>query len=187
MRKFWEDFAPLILFFLLNAYGAEILGRPESDSLFIATAGFMVALAIIIALQLMGGRKPSLMSLITAGFVFVFGGLTLYLQDEMFIKMKPTLVYILCASILFFGLWRGQSYLKILMGNAMPLDEAGWLIFTRNWAIFFVILGVINEIVWRNFSTDFWVSFKLFGFTGLSVAFIIAHMPLLKNHLQDMD
>ena len=111
MAKFLEDFGPLLVFFTLNARGAEWLGRTESDSLLIATAGFMAALAASLIVTYGRGAKPNNMTLASAGFVFVFGGLTLFLQDETFIKIKPSLVYVLFAVILSFGLMRGQSYL----------------------------------------------------------------------------
>lgn len=189
MAKFLEDFGPLLVFFILNARGADLFDRPESDSLLIATAGFMAALLLSLAFSFMRGAKPNNMSLASAGFVFVFGGLTLFLQDETFIKIKPTLVYILFAAILGFGLARGQSYLQMLMGDALKMDPAGWLVLTRRWVGFFLFLAVLNEIIWRQFSTDFWVNFKVFGILPLTFVFMAAQMPLLKKHgaLDDVD
>ena len=113
------------------------------------------------------GAKPNNMTLASAGFIFVFGGITLFLQDETFIKMKPTLVYLLFAAILGTGLARGRSYLKNLMGQMLPMDDAGWLTLTQRWTLFFVFLAV-NETVWRTQSTDVWVNFKVFGFLPLT-------------------
>ncbi len=185
MQKFLEEFAPLIIFFVLNLYGAKWFNLPESQNIFIATAGFMLAFFIIIGWNVLQGKRPQNMTLITGGFILVFGGLTLVLQNEIFIKIKPSIIYILFASILAFGLWRGKNFLHMLMGKTLPLTETGWHIFTRRWVWFFLSLALLNEIIWRNFSTDFWVSFKLFGFPFISIAFIIVQVILLKPHIDD--
>ena len=112
----------------------------------------------------------------------MFGGLTLFLQDETFIKIKPSLVYVLFAVILSFGLMRGQSYLEMLMGEALKMQQSGWLILTRRWIYFFICLALLNEFIWRNFSTDAWVNFKVFGILPLTFIFMAAQMPLLKRH-----
>ena len=142
----------------------------------------MAALAASLIVTYGRGAKPNNMTLASAGFVFVFGGLTLFLQDETFIKIKPSLVYVLFAAILGFGLVRGQSYLQILMGEALKMQPAGWLILTRRWIFFFLFLAALNEFIWRNFSTDAWVNFKVFGILPLTFIFMAAQMPLLKRH-----
>ncbi len=181
-RKIIEEFAPLATFFVLNFRGPQWFGRPESDGLLIATAGFMVAIAVALISTYSRGAKPNNMTLASAGFIFVFGGITLFLQDETFIKIKPTLVYILFAAILGFGLLRGQSYLQKLMGDMLPMAPAGWLVLTRRWALFFIFLAVLNEIVWRTQSTDTWVNFKVFATLPLTFGFMILQIPLLKKH-----
>ena len=181
-RKIAEEFAPLGVFFVLNSRGPDWFDRPESESLLIATAGFMAAMAVALISTYSRGVKPNNMTLASAGFVFVFGGITLFLQDETFIKLKPTLVYLLFAGILTFGLTRQQSYLKNLMSQMLPMDDAGWLILTRRWAVFFVCLAALNEAVWRTQSTDIWVNFKVFGFMPLTFIFMMAQMPLLNRH-----
>lgn len=182
MAKFLEDVGPLLVFFALNARGAEWFDRPASDGLLIATAGFMAALALSLIVTLARGAKPNNMTLASAGFVFVFGGLTLFLQDETFIKIKPSLVYLLFAAILGVGLMRGQSYLEMLMGEALKMNQAGWLALTKRWIYFFICSAVLNEFIWRNFSTDAWVTFKVFGILPLTFIFMGLQMPLLKKH-----
>ena len=185
-RKIAEEYAPLGVFFVLNSRGPEWFDRPESDSLFIATGGFMLAMALALISTYSRGKKPNNMTLASAGFVFVFGGITLFLQDEMFIKLKPTLVYLLFAFLLSLGLVRGQSYLQKLIGDMLPMADAGWMILTRRWAVFFVFLAALNELVWRTQTTDFWVSFKVFGFMPLTIGFMMFQMPLL-NRYADLD
>lgn len=181
-RKLAEELGPLAVFFVLNARGAQWFDRPEGDSLLIATAGFMLAIAVALVSTYARGAKPNNMTLASAGFIFVFGGMTLFLQDETFIKMKPTLVYLLFATILGLGLLRGRSYLKNLMGQMLPMDDAGWLTLTQRWTVFFVFLAVLNEAIWRTQSTDIWVNFKVFGFLPLTFVFMMAQMPLLRRH-----
>ena len=180
--KFIEEFAPLLVFFLLNAYGAQWLGRPDEDSLFIATGGFMLALIIAIISALARGHRPNNMTIISAAFVLIFGALTLFLRDETFIKIKPTMIYILLAGLLGWGLVRGQFYLRLLMGNMVALTHTGWHKLTLRWIGFFVVLAMLNEIIWRTQSTDIWVNFKVFGILSLTFIFIVAQMPLFKNH-----
>lgn len=182
MAKFLEDIGPLLVFFVLNARGAAWFDRPESDSLLIATAGFMAALAASLIASYARGSKPNNMTLASGGFVFVFGGLTLFLQDETFIKIKPTLVYLLFAGILSFGMLRGKSYLKLLLGQALSMDKSGWMVLTRRWVYFFLALAALNEFIWRSYTTDIWVNFKVFGILPLTFAFMALQMPLLKKH-----
>ncbi len=127
------------------------------------------------------GKIP-VMPMISGVFVVVFGSLTLWLQDETFIKLKPTLVNGLFASLLLGGLAFGQSLLKYPFGDVFRLTEEGWRQLTLRWAVFFVILAVLNEVVWRNFSTDTWVSFKVSGIFPLTMLFGIAQIGLLQRH-----
>ena len=183
MRKTIEELGPLLVFFVLNARGDEWLSLPETQSLFVATGGFMLALGVAIASTYLRGEKPNNMTLASAGFVFVFGSITLFLQDETFIKIKPTLVYCLFAGILTFGLVRGRSYLQMLMGDKLPLGTEGWMVLTRRWTGFFIFLALLNEAVWRTQSTDLWVSFKVFAILPLTIVFMLLQMPLLRKHL----
>jgi intracellular septation protein len=172
LLKLLVEVGPLVVFFVMNARAGIFWG----------TGGFMVAIVIsLIASRILFGRVP-VMPLVTGVFVLVFGGLTLWLQDEQFIKIKPTLVNALFAGALFTGLLVGRSLLKIVFGEVFRLTDEGWRKLTLRWAFFFTFLAVLNEVVWRSFSTDVWVSFKVFGIMPLTMIFAIAQMGLLKQH-----
>ncbi len=172
LLKLLVEVGPLVVFFVMNARAGIFWG----------TGAFMVAIVIsLIASRILFGRVP-VMPLVTGVFVLVFGGLTLWLQDEQFIKIKPTLVNALFAGALFTGLLAGRSLLKIVFGEVFRLTDEGWRKLTLRWAFFFTFLAVLNEVVWRSFSTDVWVSFKVFGIMPLTMIFAIAQMGLLKQH-----
>ena len=172
LLKLLVEVGPLVVFFVMNARAGIFWG----------TGAFMVAIVIsLIASRILFGRVP-VMPLVTGVFVLVFGGLTLWLQDEQFIKIKPTLVNALFAGALFTGLLVGRSLLKIVFGEVFRLTDEGWRKLTFRWACFFTFLAVLNEVVWRSFSTDVWVSFKVFGIMPLTMIFAIAQMGLLKQH-----
>ena len=177
LTKLGLDLGPLVVFFGVNAtYG-----------IFPATAAFMVAVIASLAATWILAREIPPMPLITAVFVLVFGGLTLYLNNDLFIKLKPTIVNSLFAVILFTGLARQQSLLKPLLQSVMELTAEGWRLLTWRWAWFFVVLAILNEIVWRNFSTDFWISFKLFGTLPLTIVFGAAQMGLMRRYALPTD
>ncbi len=167
---------------LESVIGAEALAGP-SGPLFVATAFFMAAIAVSLAASWHLTRHLPRMAVVTGIVVAIFGGLTLWLQDETFIKMKPTIVNVIFAVILGFGVMRGRSYLKYLMGSAMPLDDAGWMIFTRRWVVFFLCMAALNELIWRTQSTEDWVAFKTFGSLPLTFVFLALQWPLLKRHM----
>jgi len=172
LLKLLVEVGPLVVFFVMNARAGIFWG----------TGGFMVAIVIsLIASRILFGRVP-VMPLVTGVFVLVFGGLTLWLQDEQFIKIKPTIVNALFAGALFTGLLAGHSLLKIVFGEVFRLTDDGWRKLTLRWACFFTFLALLNEVVWRSFSTDVWVSFKVFGIMPLTMIFAIAQMGLLKQH-----
>jgi len=190
---------PLAVFFLSFRYGAELLSNRfvfdalaavtgpgalegRGGAMMVATAFFMVAIAASLATSWRLTRRLPRMAVITAVVVAVFGGLTLWLQDETFIKMKPTIVNAVFASILGFGLIRERSYLKLLLGEALPLTDRGWMIFTGRWVAFFIFLGCLNELVWRTQTTEFWVAFKTFANLPLALAFMAMQWPLLQRH-----
>ncbi|MGB8818009.1 MAG: septation protein A, partial [Rhizobiaceae bacterium] len=148
----------------------------------IATAAFMVATAVaLIVSKILTGTLP-IMPLVSGVVVLVFGTLTLYLQDETFIKLKPTIINALFGSVLLGGLWFGKSLLGYVFGAAFKLDADGWRKLTLRWGLFFLFLAVLNEVVWRNFSTDFWVAFKVWGTMPITLAFTFLQMPLVMKH-----
>ncbi len=173
MFKLITEMGPLVVFFLSNAkYG-----------IFTATAAFMVATAIALGASWIVLRKIPVMPLVTGVFVMVFGGLTLYLADETFIKLKPTIVNCLFGAILLGGLAMGHSLLRYVLGDALPLDEEGWKKLTLRWGLFFFFLAGLNEVVWRNFDTDTWVNFKVFGIMPITLIFAISQTGLLNKHM----
>lgn len=172
--KMAVELGPLIVLFIANSQ----LG------IYWATGIFMVATIMSLAVsRVVLGRIP-MMPLVTALFVMVFGGLTIWLQDEHFIKVKPTIVYFLFAAILFGGLLAGKTFLKYALGEAFRLTDEGWRKLTIRWGSFFVFLALLNEIVWRNFSTDFWVGFKVFGAVPLLMLFAVAQVGLMQRYEQ---
>ncbi len=166
------DYGPLAVFFI--AY--------LKADLLTATAALMGATAIALVLSLIVARRVPIMPLITAFIVGIFGGLTLWLQDETFIKMKPTIVEALFSAVLFGGLLFNRPLLKQLMASAWPMNDAGWRILTRRFAFFFAAMAVLNEIVWRTQSTDFWVTFKVFGLMGLTLIFAVSQVTLMQRY-----
>ncbi len=170
--KFATDFGPLLIFFFVNA----------KWGIFAATATFMVAILIALAVAISVERKVPKVPLGTALIVLVFGGLTLYLNDELFIKLKPTIVNGLFAAILFGGLFFGRALVKPVLGAVWAMDDHGWRRLTLRWAWFFVAMAILNEMVWRNFSTDVWVSFKVFGFLPITFLFSLTQVPLMQRH-----
>lgn len=172
LLKLVLELGPLVVFFLTN----------NRYDIFTATGAFMAVTAVsLIASRILLRRIP-IMPLVTGFFVLVFGALTLYLQDDVFIKMKPTIVNVLFASALFGGLLFGRPLMKILLDEVIKLQDEGWRKLTLRWAFFFVFLAVLNEIVWRSFSTDSWVAFKTFGVMPITMLFMIAQIGLLQKY-----
>lgn len=183
--KLGLEFGPLIAFFVVFTRMKETtvtIGGVEYGGFVLATAGFvpLLALTTIILWRLTG--KIAAMQIVTLVLVVVFGGLTVWLNDDRFFKMKPTLIYLLFAGALGVGLMRGQSWLMLVMEQAMPLQREGWMILTRRLALFFVVLALANEAVWRTMSDQAWVNFKTFGLTIAVFAFFLAQGGLLKRY-----
>jgi len=173
------DYGPLVVFFAANflAHG------PAIARITVATIAFMVAMVVALGVSWVKTRHVSPMLLISGVLVLVFGGLTIYFHDDQFIKMKPTFVYAIFAATLGFGMATGRPLLQSLLETAYPgLDAAGWRKLTRNWALFFVFMAILNEAVWRSTTTDFWVSFKLWGAIPLTLLFAVANLPMLMRH-----
>ncbi|MEM6934195.1 MAG: septation protein A [Pseudomonadota bacterium] len=198
--KILLEIGPLAVFFGAFTYGEEILSHPvvfggmematgpaalegKNGPIFVATALFMVAIALSLSVSWWLTRSLPKMAVVTAVVVTVFGGLTLWLQDDTFIKMKPTIVNGIFAVTLFVGLTQGRSYLKYLMGDSMPLTDEGWIIFTKRWVGFFLFMALLNEAIWRTQSTEFWVTFKTFGNLPLTLLFMVSQYPLLRRHM----
>jgi intracellular septation protein len=166
------DFGPLVVFFAANA----------RFGIFIATATLMVAMVPAVCVPYWVTRRVPVMPIVTAIAVLVFGTLTLVLQDELFIKLKPTIIYLLFGSILMGGLMFGKPLLGTLLDSVFHLTEEGWRRLTLRWALFFFALAALNEFVWRTQTTDFWVSFKVFGVLPLTVLFGALQYPLLTRY-----
>ena len=181
------ELGPLIVFFFANARGEWLTERfPALANLggpiFVATALFMIATAIALAASWLIMRSLPIMPLVSGGVVFVFGALTLWLHDDVFIKMKPTIVNMLFAVVLLGGLAFGKSLLGYVFDSAFHLDAEGWRKLTFRWGLFFLFLAVANEVVWRNFSTDAWVAFKVWGIMPITLLFTFSQMPLIMRH-----
>jgi intracellular septation protein len=181
LLKLALELGPLALFFIGNAYG-DRFGFAQGQRIFAATGVFIVATVIALGISYGLTRKLPIMPVVSGIVVVVFGGLTLFLQDETFIKLKPTIVNSLFGLVLLGGLYFRKPLLQIVLDSVFDLDEEGWRKLTLRWALFFFALAAINEIVWRTQTTDFWVSFKVFGIMPLTIAFALAQTPLLLKH-----
>ena len=190
LLKLVLELGPLMVFFFANSRGEWLaetfpslgeLGGP----LFIATGLFMVTTALALAVSWLLVRTLPIMPLVSGAVVFVFGALTLWLQDETFIKMKPTIVNSLFGAVLLGGLLFGKSLLGYVFDEAFKLDAEGWRKLTLRWGLFFFFLAVANEVVWRSFSTDFWVAFKVWGIMPITLVFTFSQMPLIMRHSTD--
>ena len=172
------EMGPLVLFFFSNA----------KFGIFIATGVLMVGVVAALTASWLLTRHVPVMPLVTAVAVLVFGGLTFIFQDELFIKMKPTIVNTIFGSVLLIALAMGKPLLPVVLDSMMRLTETGWKILTLRWGLFFFVLAGIIEVVWRTQTTDFWVSFKVFGTMPLTVIFALAQLPLMMKHeLKDED
>jgi intracellular septation protein len=181
LLKLVLELGPLVLFFLTNAY-ADRFGYADHQRIYAATAVFIVATVAALTVNYALIRKLPIMPMVSGVVVLVFGGLTLALQNEMFIKLKPTIVNTMFGLILLGGLYFRKPLLQIVLDSMFELSEEGWRKLTLRWALFFFALAALNEIVWRTQSTDFWVSFKVFGIMPLTILFALAQTPLLLRH-----
>jgi intracellular septation protein len=187
------EMGPLVLFFAANSkpdwfrpfvgmlFGEALVHAPKA-AILIATAVFMVAmLASLLATWLLFRRLP-IMPLVSGAVVLVFGGLTIALQDDLFIKLKPSIVNTLFGVVLLGGLMFGKPLLPFVLDQVFQLDSAGWKKLTFRWGCFFLVLALLNEVVWRTQSTDFWVAFKVWGVMPLTIVFALAQTPMMMRH-----
>jgi intracellular septation protein len=170
--KLATELGPLIVFFVANA----------KFHLFVATGAFMIAIVAAVIASYLVTRHVPIMALVTAAIVLVFGTLTLVLHDETFIKLKPTIIYGMFALILGGGLLFGRSLIAIVFDQMFNLTPRGWRILTLRWALFFLAMAVLNEVIWRTQSTDFWVAYKVFAVVPLTMGFAVIQMPLVKRY-----
>jgi intracellular septation protein len=177
--KLLIDLGPLLIFFLVNGFAPV----PGVVKIFYATGAFMAAMLVAMMISYFRYKHISPMLWFSGAMVLVLGGLTIWLHNETFIKLKPTIYYAIAAGLLLFGLLTKRNLLQAVLGSAYPgLSERGWEILTRNWILFFIAMAAVNEAVWRNFSTDFWVSFKLWGALPATFVFALANVPMLMRH-----
>lgn len=187
------EMGPLMVFFLANSkpdllrpllrplLPASLLEGPQSN-IFVATASFMIAMLVSLVLTKTLLKKLPIMPLVSGVVVLVFGGLTLWLHDDTFIKLKPTIVNALFGSVLLGGLALGKPLLPYVLDNVFKLSQEGWHKLTLRWGLFFFLLAAINEIVWRLFTTDFWVAFKVWGVMPITIVFAMAQVGLLQRY-----
>ncbi len=197
LLKLALELGPLVTFFAVNNrakvwdlsdFGVFRGAPPDQVAILAATLAFMIATVIALLISLALYRTIPVMPLVSGIVVVVFGGLTLYLQNDLFIKMKPTIVNSLFAFVLLTALlvFR-RPLLRFVFDSVIELDDEGWRILTLRWGLFFVFLAVLNEVIWRGFSTDFWVSFKVFGVMPITIAFALSQFPLMRRHAIDDD
>lgn len=172
LPKLLLDLGPLLLFFFANSWGG----------IYFATGAFMVAILVTLGISYYLIRRLPVMPIVTAVIVMVFGALTLYLHNDTFIKLKPTIIYVMFAVVLFVGLILKRPLFQVVLDGAFHMTEEGWKKFTLNWAIFFLVMAVVNEFVWRSFTTDQWVAFKTFGFLPLTLLFAVSQAPLMAKY-----
>lgn len=172
LLKLLLEVGPLTAFFFANSrYG-----------IFTATGIFMAATVIALAVSYALHKRIPIMPLVSGVVVLVFGGLTLFLHDDLFIKLKPTIVNSLFATVLLGGLFFGKSLLGYVFDSVFQLTAEGWRKLTLRWGVFFIFLAVLNEVIWRGFSTDFWVGFKLWGVMPITIVFALAQVPLIQRY-----
>jgi len=172
LLKMALEMGPLVIFFVTNSM----------KGIFYATAALMISTLISLAASRLLLKRIPIMPLVTGAFVMVFGALTIYLQDATFIKIKPTIVNLLFASALAGGLLFRKPLLKIVLGEVLHLQEEGWRLLTIRWTGFFIVLAILNEIVWRNFSEQSWIAYKSFGVMPLTMLFMMAQITLIVKY-----
>lgn len=181
------ELGPLLVFFFVNVKGEALAEsfpvlKMFGEPIFLATAVFMLAMCVSLATSFLLTRTIPVMPLVTGVVVLIFGSLTLYLHNDTFIKMKPTIVNVLFGGILLGGLCFGKSLLAYVFDSAFRITEEGWRILTLRWGLYFLFLAILNEAIWRNYSTDFWVTFKVWGTMPITIAFAMVQMRVVTRH-----
>ena len=178
MKQLFEFF-PLIVFFV-------VYYKSDKDLYLSITAVIIATLISLVALYIKE-RKISTMMLVSTIILIVFGGLSIFLKNDIFFKMKPTIINALFAIILIGSTFLNKPVLKLLLNSSMKLTDQGWSLMNKLWSGFFIFLALLNEIVWRTQTTDVWVNFKVFGIMGITIVFTIVQIPILKRHFIDLD
>ena len=174
--KLFIDIGPLAVFFIYYKISGDLID---------AILPLMLATVISVVISYILEKKIPIMPTLGAGIVIIFGGLTIIFDNKIFIFMKPTIINIIFAAILYGGIILKKPLLRYLLGSALKLEEEGWSILTQRWAAFFIALAVLNEIVWRTMSEEFWVSFKVFGILPITFIFTMTQFPLIKKYQVD--
>lgn len=185
LLKMALELGPVVIFFIAYLRLKDqvfTIGGTEYDGFIVVTAAFIPLLIASTGILWWLTGKLSKMQIATLVLVTIFGGLSVWLNDDRFFKMKPTMIYLLFAGLLGFGLLRGQSYLKFVMEEMMPLDDAGWMKLTRRLTAFFAILALLNEVIWRTQTTELWVYFKTFGLSAAIFGFFMTQGALFRDH-----
>jgi len=185
MLKTALELGPVVVFFVAYLWLKDeifTIGGADYGGFILVTAGFIPLMLVSTGILWKLTGKLSKMQVVTIVLVVVFGGLSVWLNDDRFFKMKPTIIYLIFAGILGFGLLRGQSYLRHVMEEMMPLANEGWMILTRRLALFFFGLAFLNEVIWRTMSTETWVYFKTFGLTAAIFVFFILQGALFRTY-----
>ncbi len=176
--KFLYDYLPLIVFFI--AFKLSKNSNPLID----ATIYMLIVTIFAIIISLILKQEIPKIAIFSAIILSIFGSLTILLQNEIFIKIKPTIVNLIFSVILFYGYFSQKPLLSYLLGRQIQISKNSWLILSFRWALFFMFLALLNEIIWRNFATDFWVKFKVFGMMPITLVFTISQMPFIINQIK---
>ena len=188
--KFLLEFGPLLVFFISYKYapiGENFVDNPDLGKIIFATKLFIPVILGSLIIGWVVTREISKMPLFTAAVVLVFGGLTIWLQNDTFIKMKPSIIYLTFAGILAFGLVKRKSYLKTLLGSALPMRDEGWILLTKRFMVLFFVLASLNEVIWRTMSTDQWITFKTFVIPAATFLFLFLQYSIFRDYLIDKD
>jgi intracellular septation protein len=179
--KFLYDYLPLIVFFLCYKFSNT------PNPLITATIFMVITTAIALAVSYVMTRTIPTVALFSAVVLAFFGGLTVFFQDELFIKIKPTIINLIFAAILLYGFFTKKPLLSYLLGEQIKMNNKAWIILSLRWAVLFITLAILNEIIWRNYSTDFWVQFKVFGMMPISLLFTISQVPFMMREIKKFE